>query len=604
MVMKKNVMAKNLTQSILRSFGRYLAIVLIIALGSALFVGLLMTKADMVETGQVFTDEQNMFDLRLLSSYGWTEEQLEKARALEGVADVEAAKYQDALVRVGDRAEEQVYRFYSIPQTVNRVDLRGGRMPQAPDECLADGFQFDDSILGTQVFVSAGNEETALDALAYDTYTVVGYVSTPLYMDPNRGSTSIGSGSLTSYFYLSPEGFSADYYTEINVTIPGNHAIYSQAYNDTLDAMAEALKPQVQQIADEWFAELLAEAEAEYADGYRKYLDGVADLEQGKLDAQRELDDAYNQLRDARQEIRDNEALLSSGAQQLADGKEQLDGARRELDAGWKELEQARADTYAQLEAAQAELDTNAAQVEDGLAQINEGLPQLEEGLSQVADGISQLEPIMQLVNPLVKTARQMVNGVMAMPDLGIRVVLRELESRLPGMESAARSGLDRLVSSGVVSEETASTVRGMFTGFDHLQNVVGSAVDGLSEYPDLREEMLDAIDRAMDELESTVGGYADQLNELYAMRTQLEQQRAELAAARRTLQRQAQEWEKAHERLNCIVMGAQDEMIRCILSRYYLHGDSWQQVAAHIGGGNSPDGVRKLAARYLASLH
>ena len=83
-----------------------------------------------------------------------------------------------------------------------------------------------------------------------------------------------------------------------------------------------------------------------------------------------------------------------------------------------------------------------------------------------------------------------------------------------------------------------------------------------------------------------------------------VEEQRAELTAARRTLQMQAQEWQKAHERLNCIVMGAQDEMIRCILSRYYLHGDSWQQVAAHVGGGNSPDGVRKLAARYLASLH
>ena len=92
MVMKKNVMAKNLTQSILRSFGRYLAIVLIIALGSALFVGLLMTKVDMVETGQVFTDEQNMFDLRFLSSYGWTDDQIEQMAQLEGLTGIEAAK--------------------------------------------------------------------------------------------------------------------------------------------------------------------------------------------------------------------------------------------------------------------------------------------------------------------------------------------------------------------------------------------------------------------------------------------------------------------------------------------------------------------------------
>ena len=54
MVMKRNAMRKNLRQSILRSFGRYIAIVAIIALGAGLFVGLLMTKSDMVATGQVF----------------------------------------------------------------------------------------------------------------------------------------------------------------------------------------------------------------------------------------------------------------------------------------------------------------------------------------------------------------------------------------------------------------------------------------------------------------------------------------------------------------------------------------------------------------------
>ena len=108
MVMKKNVMGKNLTQSILKSMGRYLAIVLIIALGAAMFVGLRMTKTDMVQTGQVFTDEQNMFDLRFLSTYGWTDDQLEEAAQLLGLADVEAAVYQDAVIRVGQSEEDLV----------------------------------------------------------------------------------------------------------------------------------------------------------------------------------------------------------------------------------------------------------------------------------------------------------------------------------------------------------------------------------------------------------------------------------------------------------------------------------------------------------------
>ena len=71
MVMKRNMMRRNLRRSIWKSIGRYIAIAMIIALGTAIFVGLRSTKTDMVATGQVYTDEQNMFDLRLISSYGW-----------------------------------------------------------------------------------------------------------------------------------------------------------------------------------------------------------------------------------------------------------------------------------------------------------------------------------------------------------------------------------------------------------------------------------------------------------------------------------------------------------------------------------------------------
>ena len=47
--MRKNVMRKNLQQTILKSITRYIAIVLIIALGAAIFVGLRSTKTDMIE---------------------------------------------------------------------------------------------------------------------------------------------------------------------------------------------------------------------------------------------------------------------------------------------------------------------------------------------------------------------------------------------------------------------------------------------------------------------------------------------------------------------------------------------------------------------------
>ena len=127
--MRRNAMGKNLTQSILRSLGRYLAIVAIIALGASMYVGLLMTKSDMVATGQKYMDQQNMFDFRLISTYGWDADDLKDIRALEEIADAEGVVYQDLIVQVNDETTESVYRFYVLPEQINTVVLRGGRMP-------------------------------------------------------------------------------------------------------------------------------------------------------------------------------------------------------------------------------------------------------------------------------------------------------------------------------------------------------------------------------------------------------------------------------------------------------------------------------------------
>ena len=87
MVMRRNMMRRNLRRTIVKSLGRYLAIMAIIALGCAIFVGLRITKTDMVATGQKYTDEQNMFDLRLLSSYGWDKADVETIGQMEGIVD-------------------------------------------------------------------------------------------------------------------------------------------------------------------------------------------------------------------------------------------------------------------------------------------------------------------------------------------------------------------------------------------------------------------------------------------------------------------------------------------------------------------------------------
>ena len=102
MVMKKNMMRRNLWRSIRKSMGRYIAIMSIIALGAGLFVGLLSSKISMMETAGNYMDTQNMYDLTLLNDYGWSFEQVEAVKELPQVVDVEGTVYVDVIGTVGE----------------------------------------------------------------------------------------------------------------------------------------------------------------------------------------------------------------------------------------------------------------------------------------------------------------------------------------------------------------------------------------------------------------------------------------------------------------------------------------------------------------------
>ena len=339
MVMKKNAMRKNLLQSILKSLGRYLAIVAIIALGASMFVGLLMTKSDMVATGQEYMDAQNMFDLRLVSTYGWAEEQLDAISRLEGVVDAEGVIYVDAIASTGTEEDDSVYRFYAIPEKVNRLSLRGGRLPVQSDECLIDGYHMDDSVLGTQVTISRNNEDSTLDILVHKTYTIVGYVASPLYMDMNRGTTSVGNGSLANCFYVPAEGIDTDIYSEINITIPGDFDIYTEEYNDAMEQAADDLEPEIERLARDRFESLKADALESYRDGRQEYFEGLNEYKKAKYEATKELEDAYQQLLDAQEEIAENEKQIPEAEKQIAAAKGALAAGEKELAEGREQYE-------------------------------------------------------------------------------------------------------------------------------------------------------------------------------------------------------------------------------------------------------------------------
>ena len=549
MVMKKNAMRKNLTQSILKSLGRYLAIVMIIALGSSLFVGLLMTKSDMVATGQVYLDTQNMFDLRLISPYGWDPDHPAAIAQLEGVTDAEGVAYLDALASIDEDQENAAYRFYAIPEKLNRIVLRAGRMPQTPDEILADGYMASDETIGSKVHISKNNTEGTLESLNHKTFTVVGLVSTPLYMDMNRGSTSIGSGALTNYYYVLPEALELDYYPEIHLTIPGDYKIYTDAYNDAMDAAVENLEPLVQPLVKDRLDAIRSDAMEEYEKGLAEYEDGLKTYQEEKEKALQDLDNAYWQLVSGQAEIQENEQKLKDGEQELEDGKQTLAEGEKQLEEGRKTLEDTKNALYAplyaaiefyvpardaaleNLQAVEAELTPIDAQIEA----LKSPIADKETEYSDISAAVLSLNTQIFELDAAISLTQAALNTANIFPTLNAALI-EELNSRIGQMQAQRADAVaqrDALTPRMAELESQLAEPRTQIAALEEQRAPIAARLALAQSAYDLAQSPIDTTNAAIALLDEQ---FTSSEAELIAGEQQLAEAKAQLAEAEKQI--------------------------------------------------------------------
>ena len=385
---------KNLIREIRGSLGRYLAILGIIALGAGFLTGLQMTKPAMIETAQVFLDEHNFFDYELLSTLGFEAEDVAAVAAVEGVSAAEGGVSLDALLHFQGETDDAVYKVMRLPEQVNTVQLESGRMPEKAGECLADAYMMGDAALGKTLVLSQENEEDTRDSFAVTELTVVGTVYSPLYLNYERGTSSIGNGQVSAFLYVTDESLDTDYYTEIWLTLDKEGAIYSEEYDENISAMEDPVTDSAEVQAHRRYTDILDEAMEAIEEARAEYQDGVEEYETQRADAEAEMASAQATLDSSEQTLRQSEAQLQSGAAQLAAGQ-------AELDAGRAELEATKTETYAQLDAAQAQLDAGRLLVEQQLATTERAMAWVQENAAAVDAGLGDiLELLAQQLPP------------------------------------------------------------------------------------------------------------------------------------------------------------------------------------------------------------
>ena len=542
------MLRKSTLREIRSSLARYLAIFAIVALGVGFFSGLKDCKASMVSTADRFLREHRFFDYMILSSYGIDDHSIELAREVSGVEDAEGSVQIDVLVDVGEEGQKTI-KMISLPERLNMLSVVEGRLPEKEDECVVDHYTLTGGgfTIGEKVAVAPDNEEDTLDHFKVRTFTIVGAVNTPIYLDYQRGSTELGDGSLDTFIYIPKEAVDVDYYTQLYVKLEGDETILSDELNDKLDRYEDPMEDLAERItADRKATEQgkaqkeLDEKKEEYEENLAKYYDEKADAEKKLSDAQKKIDSGRKQLNAKEKEVkalisdlkskrsqvedglkqaRDGKKQLEEGLAGTAEQKKQIQASIAEAEAGKKQLR----DGIAQAEAGKAEAESRKKELNGQLAALEQGhqagavsdeeyeagKAALEQGIAQCDDGIGQADQTISALNAKIGE----IDAGLAEAKEGLAKItaaeqqLADVKKTIAGLEQNRKD-----IDSGIAqAEDGLKTIRQKRAELDKAQKTLdANRREADQEFADAEKELADAkekIDDAQEEIDEMETG-------------------------------------------------------------------------------------------------
>lgn len=242
---------KDFIRNIKGSLGRFFAIMAIVAIGVAFFAGVTASSGDMKHSSDSYYDEYNMNDIRILSSIGFTSQDIDAVSKVYGVKAVYKTNTHDVLVDYDGR--ENVAHVSGIPvgkasdddSYINQLRIKEGRLPQNDKECVVKYEDTRKSMqVGDVISFKSGTEDDINDTFKDIEYTVVGIVYTPCYVSYDLGSSGIGNGHINYCIYVGDDEFKNNYYTECYAVIDGAKDMdtYSDDYKKLIDKYADDIK--------------------------------------------------------------------------------------------------------------------------------------------------------------------------------------------------------------------------------------------------------------------------------------------------------------------------------------------------------------------------
>ena len=323
----KNRILTNSTRTIKKSFPRFLSLIIMSLLGVMVFVGLLATSPDMLNTIDNYYDEKNVYDIKILSSMGLIEDDITALKNIENIKEVEGIYSTDILLSSDN--SEYVVSISSIPKQINIIELVEGKLPTKENEIVVEENFITKTKykIGDTITIDSDNIKTK-------EFKIVGTIISPLYfnqtnLSQTRGTSALGTGVVNYYSYILDTNFDVDYYTNIYVTI--NNAKEKITSKDDYLKLIDNITTKIDNIK-----------ETQEENRYQKIYDEASnEIDEKEQEANEELKDAKKELDSAKKKIDSSKKTLDSTKKQLSTFKSELDKAYKKLTSGKKEYEKA-----------------------------------------------------------------------------------------------------------------------------------------------------------------------------------------------------------------------------------------------------------------------
>ena len=291
---------KNSIKSIIKSRRRFLSILIMAFLGVGFFSGLKACGPDMTEMLDNYVDNNKMYDIKIQSTLGLTEDDLKIVRKIDNVLKVFPSKEKDSLVKINNKQEVAhliPYDDVNIPHVVE------GRLPKNNNECVIDKL-YNKSLLGK--YITIDNKKIK----------IVGYVESPLYMSTDRGTSLLGNGTVALFIYVNKDFLESDYYTSFNILVKDakQEVTSSKKYNKLVDNVIEDINKIKKTQEEKRYESIIDEANNKIKEALELYTNNKQELDYNynlvssfmTEEMKKEFEDNYKKLEEAKEKI-DNE---------------------------------------------------------------------------------------------------------------------------------------------------------------------------------------------------------------------------------------------------------------------------------------------------------